>query len=206
MFILDGKPLSPDSAFEHNGIQYPPNWLRLSTPEEKAAIGIEEVPDPPAYDQRFYWGYDKDGNLIPKDHDQLVQQWKSQTRTTAGTLLAPSDWMVIRHTDNGTIIPAAWQAWREQIRTAAGTKNAAIQATTSTTELATYITGQEYPAWPQDPDHPSPAPTESISGVSADTTLGPSDSGFTYSGFATATTLFGADSPDILSFNFPSND
>lgn len=206
MFILDGKPLSPDSAFEHNGIQYPPNWLRLSTPEEKAAIGIEEIPDPPAYDQRFYWGYDKDGNLIPKDHDQLVQQWKSQTRATAGTLLAPSDWMVIRHSDNGSAIPTAWQTWREQIRVTTGTKNAAIQATTSTSELAAYITGQEYSAWPADPDHPAPA--ENTADAADDTVSGSasSDSGSTHSEFATATTLFGADSPDILSFNFPSND
>jgi hypothetical protein len=67
MFILDGKPLSPDRAFTHDGIQYPANWLRLSTLEEKEAIGITEVPDPPIYDQRFYWGYDQDGQLIPKD-------------------------------------------------------------------------------------------------------------------------------------------
>jgi hypothetical protein len=72
MFILDGKPLSPDRAFTHNGIQYPANWLRLSTLAEKEAIGITEVPDPPTYDERFYWGYDQDGQLIPKDHTQLV--------------------------------------------------------------------------------------------------------------------------------------
>jgi hypothetical protein len=46
MFVLDGKPLSPDVAFTHDGIQYPANWLRLATPEERAAIGITEVPDP----------------------------------------------------------------------------------------------------------------------------------------------------------------
>jgi hypothetical protein len=57
MFILDGKPLSPDVAFTHEGIQYPANFLRLSTLEEKEAIGITEVPDPPTWDQRFYWGY-----------------------------------------------------------------------------------------------------------------------------------------------------
>ena len=55
MLILDGKPLSYDRAFTHNGIQYPANWLRLTSLEEKEAIGIQEVPDPPIYDQRFYW-------------------------------------------------------------------------------------------------------------------------------------------------------
>lgn len=55
MFMLDNKPLAVDTPFTHNEIQYPANWLRLSTAEEKAAIGISEVPDAPAYDDRFYW-------------------------------------------------------------------------------------------------------------------------------------------------------
>jgi len=151
MFILDGKPLSPDVAFTTGGIQYPANWLRLATPEERAAIGITEEPDPTPYDQRFYWGPD-----LPKDHTQLVEQWVSQTRTTAGTLIQPTDWMVIREQDNGTVVPESVKALREDIRLASGEKNAAIEATTDTAELAAYITGTEYPVWPSD----SPAPVE----------------------------------------------
>jgi hypothetical protein len=151
MFILDGKPLSPDVAFTTGGIQYPANWLRLATPEERAAIGITEEPDPTPYDQRFYWGPD-----LPKDHTQLVEQWVSQTRTTAGTLIQPTDWMVIREQDNGTVVPESVKALREDIRLASGEKNAAIEATTDTAELAAYITGSEYPVWPSD----SPAPVE----------------------------------------------
>ena len=153
MFILDGKPLSPDVAFTTGGIQYPANWLRLATPEERAAIGITEEPDPTPYDQRFYWGPD-----LPKDHTQLVEQWVSQTRTTAGTLIQPTDWMVIREQDNGTVVPESVKALREDIRLASGEKNAAIEATTDTAELAAYITGSEYPVWPSD----SPAPVESV--------------------------------------------
>jgi len=158
MFILDGKPLSPDVAFtatDADGqlIQFPANWLRLSTPDERAAIGITEVPDPPVYDQRFYWGPD-----LPKDHTQLVEQWVAQTRTTAGTLLAPTDWMVIRQADNGTEMPLDWKLWRELVRIKTGEKVAAIAATTTTEELAAYITGADYPVWPSDPSQPIPAP------------------------------------------------
>jgi hypothetical protein len=153
MFILDGKPLSPDVAFTHDGVQYPANWLRLASPEERAAIGITEQPDPPAYDQRFYWGPD-----LPKDHTQLVEQWVAQTRTTAGTLLVPSDWLVIREQDNGTAVPTEWKDWRQAIRMATGDKVAAIEATTTTDELAAYITGADYPAWPADPKQPQPEP------------------------------------------------
>jgi len=44
-FKLNGKPLSVDVPFTSNGIKYPANWLRLTTLEEKKAIGITEVPD-----------------------------------------------------------------------------------------------------------------------------------------------------------------
>ena len=144
MFLLDGKPLSPDVAFTgSDGTQYPANWLRLASPEERAAIGITEVLDPAYYDQRFYWGPD-----LPKDHGQLVPQWIDQTRATAGTLLVPTDWMVIRQADNGVEMSASVKELREEIRLAAGVKNAAITATTDTAELAAYITGADYPAWP----------------------------------------------------------
>ena len=157
MFLLKGKPLSPDVAFtDINGIQRPANWLRLASPEERAAAGITEVPDPPTYDQRFYWGPD-----LPKDHAQLVEQWKQQTRTTAGTLLASSDWLVIREQDNGTPVPVAWKTWRESIRTATGTKVTAIAQTADTAALAAYVTSADYSSWPSDPNtpaSPSPAP------------------------------------------------
>jgi hypothetical protein len=96
--------------------------------------------------------------IYPKDHTQLVEQWVAQTRTTAGTLIQPTDWMVIREQDNGTVVPESVKALREDIRLATGQKNAAIEATADTAELAAYITGTEYPVWPSD----SPAPVESV--------------------------------------------
>lgn len=148
-FLLNGQPLAVDIPFtDASGTQYPANWLRLSTAKEKAAIGITEVPDSKPYDQRFYWGYDAEGHLIPKDHAQLVEQWVAQTRTTVGTLLQPTDWMVIRASDNGTAMDPTIKTWREAIRAAAGTKNKAIAATADTDALAVYITGQDYPVWP----------------------------------------------------------
>jgi hypothetical protein len=155
MFIFHGQPLSPDVAFTdpETGVQYPANWLRLASPEERAAIGITEVPDPAPYDQRFYWGPD-----LPKDHTQLVEQWTQQTRHTANTLLQPTDWIIIREADNGAPADPLIKTWREDIRLATGTKVDAIAATADTAELAAYITGADYPAWPADPYAPAPAP------------------------------------------------
>ena len=45
VFKLDGKTLPVGGPFTSNGINYPANWLRLTTLEEKKAIGITEEPD-----------------------------------------------------------------------------------------------------------------------------------------------------------------
>ena len=163
MFIFHGQPLSPDSPFTDptTGIQYPANWLRLATPEEREAIGITEVPDPRPYDQRFQWGWTNMGQPIWKDHGQLVEQWTQQTRTTANTLLSPTDWIIIREADNGKVADPVLKTWREEIRLAAGSKIFEINQTADTPALAAYITGPDYPAWPADPCAPQPvAPQE----------------------------------------------
>lgn len=149
MFILNKKPLPLDVPFTHNGIQYPANWLRLATPDERAAIGITEKPDDPVWDQRFFWGYDKDGGLIPKDHKQLISTWKEQTRTTAGTLLSPTDWMITREVDNKTPTDPTVKSWRQAIRLSCNDKVDKIAKTRDTFDLASYVTSVDYSSWPQ---------------------------------------------------------
>ena len=55
-FLLDGNPLAVDVPFTVGDINYPANWLRLSTADEKTALGITEVADSPTFDSRFYNG------------------------------------------------------------------------------------------------------------------------------------------------------
>jgi hypothetical protein len=168
MFLLDGKPLSPDVAFtDVNGIQHPSNWLRLASPEERAEAGITEVPDPAPYDQRFYWGPG-----LPKDHTQLVEQWVAQTRTTANTLLAPTDWIIIREADNGKAADPLLKTWREDIRLATGVKVGVIRDTLDTDDLAAYITGVNYPVWPADPYAPQPVADDTVSFAANSTSSG----------------------------------
>ena len=54
-FLLDGNPLAVDVPFTVGDINYPANWLRLSTAQEKTALGITEVADAQTFDSRFYW-------------------------------------------------------------------------------------------------------------------------------------------------------
>lgn len=59
MFLINGKPLAVDTPFtDSKGNQYPSNWLRLSSQEEKEALGITEVADPVLADDRFCWNGD----------------------------------------------------------------------------------------------------------------------------------------------------
>ena len=53
MLLLNGVPLSPDDAFESNGVLYPPGWVRTATPQARAAAGITEEADEPQPDS-FY--------------------------------------------------------------------------------------------------------------------------------------------------------
>lgn len=57
-YIHNGKTLQPDRAFTINGVQYPRNWLQLSTQEEKNALGITWQDDPVRADDRYYWDGD----------------------------------------------------------------------------------------------------------------------------------------------------
>ena len=152
MLKLDNKPLSYDRAFTHDGIQYPANWLRLSSLEERNAIGIVEVADAPSYDQRFYWGV---GN--PKDLDQLKELWTGKVKSTAGSMLAQSDWYIVRRADNGVEVPEEVSARRTEIRSFSEVKEGAIAASETVDELATYLTSQEFYAWEPLPE-PEPEP------------------------------------------------
>jgi len=43
------------TAFEWDGIQYPQNWCNLSSPEEKAAIGMVDVVYGQYPNDQYYW-------------------------------------------------------------------------------------------------------------------------------------------------------
>jgi hypothetical protein len=134
MFKLDNKPLALDVPFTHNGIQYPNNWLRLASPEERAAIGITEEDDPATWDDRFYWGV---GN--PKDLTGLKTQWSVWVKTTTNQLLSATDWMVIRKAERNVDIPAATVTKRAAILTECDRVLLAISNTNDVQSLITVL-------------------------------------------------------------------
>lgn len=140
MFMLDNKPLPLDTAFTHNEVQYPANWLRLATQEERAALGVTEVTDAPAYDDRFYWGADN-----PKDLDQLKSQWTATVKQTANYMLQPTDWTVWRKAERDIPIPVDVVAKRAAIIAETNRLETAISECVDVPALIDVVTTQQWP-------------------------------------------------------------
>ena len=167
-FLLNGKPLPIDTPFTtEDGVQRPANWLRLSSAEEKSAIGITEVADAVRADDRFYWNgdinlpkalndveeSDVDGNpLYVKVYDPVTESmvdtterlvtkglksnFIAQVKQTAGSILAQTDWMIIRKAERDVAIPADVVAYRASVVAKADELEGAISAVTTVEELA----------------------------------------------------------------------
>jgi hypothetical protein len=157
MFQLDNKPLALDVPFTHADIQYPANWLRLASAEERAAIGITEVADAATWDDRFYWGvgnpkqledistFQEGSDISVVESKGLKSQWSAQIKDTTNKLLAATDWMVIRKAERDVAIPAATVAYRAAVLTECDRLLAAIAGAADVAALATVVTTQNWP-------------------------------------------------------------
>ena len=154
----DGQYIQEGTQFTIDGVEYPSNWLNLSTPEEKEAIGLEEViaTNSPANDQ-YYWVSTElnEATLTyvntPKELAGVQTNAVNQIRAAAYSILLPSDWMVVKAFETSTQIPADWNTWRAEIRTQAQEAITAIEAATDVDEVATAVQVQ----WANDPNTPS---------------------------------------------------
>ena len=156
MFKLNNKTIGLDTPFtDEAGTQYPANWLRLATPEQRAAIGITEEADPTPYDDRFYWGVDnpkqlEDIEVTPEAGEPYTQkglksQWSAQIKDTTNKLLAATDWMVIRKAERNVDIPAGTVAYRAAVLVECDRLLGAIQTASDVAALATVVTTQNWP-------------------------------------------------------------
>lgn len=130
MFQLDNKPLGLDIAFTHNEISYPSNWLRLASPEERAAIGITEVADTASYDDRFYWGVDN-----PKDLDDCKVVLTTQVKQCAFYTLAATDYKFTRMAETGEAVDQNTLDYRASVRQACTDNLTSIASATTVDEL-----------------------------------------------------------------------
>jgi hypothetical protein len=169
-FKLGTRTIQLDTPFTHDDIQYPANWIRLATEEDKSAIGLVWEADPVRYDDRYYWNgdinnpkalenreeSDQDGNpLYIQVYDATANDGKGamvntdkrliskglkanfivQIKHTAGTILAQTDWMVIRKAERNVDIPSAVATYRASVVAKVAELETAISAVTTVEQL-----------------------------------------------------------------------
>lgn len=122
-----------------------------------AEQGALEVVEGEQKDQRFYWvtfsHYEVANDVVTRTYTNtpkaledvtnedasvtqgLKSQWIAQGKITANSLLAATDWMVIRKAERNVDIPANVVAERAKIISDCTAKEAAITAATSIDEL-----------------------------------------------------------------------
>tara|TARA_R100000322_G_scaffold110015_1_gene70276 strand:- start:826 stop:1407 length:582 start_codon:yes stop_codon:yes gene_type:complete len=176
----NGSTLKVGRAFTGtDGTKYPAVWMRYSD-SEKTDIGItwEDSPASEApYDNRFYWGRQTDGTLIPRsltDVNNVDENGKAvidpltgqqsvtkglktiyieQTKQTANDKLSATDWYVTRKAeDSTTTIPSDVTTYRAAVRTKSGTIEKAI---TDAADHAAFMALFDTPMDDQDPPQPT---------------------------------------------------
>ena len=168
-FKLGTKTIQLDTPFTHNDIQYPANWIRLASEEDKSAIGMTWEADAVRADDRYYWSGDINNPKALEDREEsdengnplyvkvlgvvdgkpamvdsterlvtkgLKSNFISQVKTTAGSILAQTDWMVIRKAERNVDIPTSVATYRASVVAKAADLEASIAAVTTVDQLA----------------------------------------------------------------------
>ena len=152
------------TAFEWAETQYPANWCNLSSPEEKAAIGMVDVVYGQYPNDQYYWVSQDapvyNGTVVeinytatPKDLFECQNQAVTALNAAAWSILTPTDWMVTKAVETKSSVPTNWNDWREQIRLQASTQRNAITACKTVDELAALPPVD----WAHDPNYVAPA-------------------------------------------------
>jgi hypothetical protein len=115
---LDGQPYAPGTPFTRSGYQYPGNWYQEASPTERIDMGFTEVADPAPYDQRFWYGYDNQGVLLPRVPADVKKWIIDEARATSYVLISQNyDWKAMRAFMSGETCPSDVTTGAAAVRT-----------------------------------------------------------------------------------------
>ena len=133
--IVDGKInkfFKVPTAFKHptTGIQYPRNWITLASDSEKAAIGLIEVTYTGSHKDNEYYTNGESAPVYDASKGTVVITKSSTARNLADLKISkkeaassnayssilPTDWYIVRKSENSTAIPAKITAFRTAVR------------------------------------------------------------------------------------------
>ena len=125
-------------ALTVDGVQHPANIFRAWSKAELLGIGIAparvEVPDSRYYNTGAESYTFTDGEWVisyettEKNVDDLKKDLIAKIKAHVGSLLAPSDWMVVRQADGGKAVPEAWATYRSEVRTHGNSLESGVEA------------------------------------------------------------------------------
>ena len=150
IFKVDGKQIHANRSWvDSSGTRHPKTWSSQWTAEEKKSAGISTVVLQPLPDQRLYNSHHADdGSVVSKPRalddvgEDMSKVWGVRSNLIAevkqqqASLLAQTDWAIVRKADTGTAIPAAIQSWRDAIRSKATEMETAIANAPNTDAVA----------------------------------------------------------------------
>ena len=161
MFKQNNQTIPLDTPFTIDGTSYPANWLRLTSLEEKQAVGIEEVPDETtSYDDRFYWSTDnpkllndreesdENGNpLYVQVYDPTANNGKGAMVNTSERLVTKglkSQWTAqVKDTANKLLAQTDWMVIRKAERNIDVPSNTTTYRAAVITECTRLVTAIE---------------------------------------------------------------
>lgn len=154
-------------AFKIDSTVYPQDWLNLSTPAQKAALGIVDVVYGVRPDDKYYWVTEQppvyangvvtiDYTATPKDLAGCIKQAVSAINAQAYSILLPTDYIDVRNLRDPNY-KIDWMIWRESILNDCHAQVSKISACTTVDELAALPSVQ----WSHDPDYVEPI-TEAV--------------------------------------------
>jgi len=149
MWKYSGRTIREHKSWvDDNGITHPRNW-HIWSPSDKASAGLTEItPDTPPDSRLYNWSMDSDGKITSTakaladvgSGDDLVKGVKSslkdEVKAQQGSLLAQTDWAVVRKSEKTTAIPSNISTWRDAIRTKATAMESAIDGAADTAAVA----------------------------------------------------------------------
>ena len=149
--------INESTSFTIDGVTYPSSWLNHATPEQKQALGLEEVvATNTPFNPKYYWtGETLDGASLtytgtPKELAEVKASAISDLNATAYSILLPSDYMAGKAFETGTAMDATWATWRQAIRAKASEMVGLINICASVDEVAFVMANI---VWPADPNH-----------------------------------------------------
>ena len=160
MWKYHGQTIKEGKAWtDLSGVQHPANW-NIWPKEHKESLGLVEIiPESPPDSRLYKWSQNPDGTITKtaKDLDDtgsgddivrgVKYNLKQEVKNQQGSLLAQTDWAIVRKADKDIAVPSNIQTWRDAIRTKATEMETAIDNAADTDAVAalflTYTTNED---------------------------------------------------------------